>query len=157
MFLIDSNVIKTSSNALCSLRGGIPQISNKSSDKVTPKNDNATAAEADEVMKTIAVENYTVSERITSETDLTPVNPIIFDTNKVPAWPYLIAPATLTQIRIAYQGINGTYIESLPISPDSGSVVVGSKTINGVLYTILRIATAATDYNNMHAKIIDIL
>lgn len=116
-----------------------------------------TAAEADEVMKTIAVENYTVSERITSETDLTPVNPIIFDTNKVPAWPYLIAPATLTQIRIAYQGINGTYIESLPISPDSGSVVVGSKTINGVLYTILRIATAATDYNNMHAKIIDIL
>jgi len=116
-----------------------------------------TAAEADEVMKTIAVENYTVHEKITSETDLTPINPIIYDTNKVPAWPYLIAPATLTKIRIAYQEFSGTYIESLPISPNSGSVVVGTKTINGVLYTILRIATAATDYNDMHAKIIDIL
>lgn len=116
-----------------------------------------TGAEADSVMKTIDVANYTVSERITSADDLTPVNQIIFDTNKVPAWPYLIAPATLKQIRIAYQGKNGVYIESLPISPGSGSVVVGSKTINGVLYTILRIATAATDYNDMHAKIIDLL
>jgi hypothetical protein len=116
-----------------------------------------TKEEADNVMKTIPVDNYQIHEKITSATDLSPIEPIIYDTNRVPAWPYLIAPSTLTEIRIAYQNVNGTYIESLPIKPNSGSVVVGNVTIDNTEYTILRMATAATDFNNMHAKIIDII
>ena len=116
-----------------------------------------TKEEADNVMKTIPVDNYQIHEKITSATDLSPIEPIIYDTNGVPAWPYLIAPSTLTEIRIAYQNVNGTYIESLPIKPNSGSAVVGNVTIDNTEYTILRIASAATDFDNMHVKIIDII